>query len=133
MSSLIRMSCAFGLLFLVTACCCGHPTTHTARARQYEVIDLGANTPAGSLVEQAKSTDGLIAIGLAATTPDNDETIAATLNTLAAAVAVPVVLGGAALRDDEHGRTLGPCIRSSSPRHALELFDEFRLAATAEG
>ena len=103
------------------------------RHRQYEVIDLGANTPAGSLVERAKSTDGLIAIGLAATTPDNDETIAATLNTLAAAVAVPVVLGGAALRDDEHGRTLGPCIRSSSPRHALELFDEFRLAATAEG
>ena len=103
------------------------------RNRQYGVVDLGANTPAESLVERAKSTDDLVAIGLATTTLDNDETIAATLHTLADGVAAPVVLGGGALRDDDHARTLGPCIRSSSPRHALELFDEFRLAAAAEG
>ena len=103
------------------------------RSRQYDVVDLGANTPAESLVERANSTDGLLAIGLAASTPDNDATIAATLRALADGVAVPVVLGGGALRDDEHARTLGPCIWSSSPRHALELFDELRLAATTEG
>jgi excisionase family DNA binding protein len=47
-------------------------------------------------------------------------------------VAVPVVLGGGALGHDEHASTLGPCIRSTSPRHALELFDELRSATTAD-
>ena len=103
------------------------------RHRKYDVVDLGANTPAESLVERAKSTDDLLAIGLAATTLDNDATIAATLQALADGLTVPVVLGGGALRDDEHARTLGPCIRSTSPRHALKLFDELRVAAKTEG
>lgn len=99
------------------------------RSRRFDVLDLGANTPAHSIVEAAASANDLVAIGIVATTPGSDSTIAATLSLLAAEVSSPVVLGGRAIRGESHARTLGPCFPSASARQALELFGALRAAS----
>ncbi|NNC80825.1 MAG: excisionase family DNA-binding protein [Acidimicrobiales bacterium] len=101
------------------------------QVRGFDVVDLGANTPSGSIIERAAATPDLLAIGLAATHKDNDAAITETLNALHAATDVPVVLGGSAIRDAEHGRSLGQCTVSTSPLEAIERFEEIHAAAHA--
>lgn len=98
------------------------------RSHGFDAQDLGANSPADSIVDRALSISDLIAVGLAATHTDNEENIRDTVASLATALDVPIVLGGAAIRDEDHGHSLGECIPSSSARHALELFDDIARA-----
>lgn len=99
------------------------------RIHRFDALDLGADTPAESISHTAVGIVDLLAVGLAATRIDNEHNIRQTLHHLSETTTVPVVLGGGAIRSVEHANTLGPCIASTSPRHALELFDTIAVAS----
>ncbi|MGI9614139.1 MAG: B12-binding domain-containing protein [Acidimicrobiales bacterium] len=100
------------------------------RAHGFEVQDLGANTPAESIIDRAQSITDLIAVGIAATRTGNEANIRATIGELERALDVPIVLGGAAIESEAHGLSLGSCIPTMSARHALEVFEDIVLPAT---
>jgi methanogenic corrinoid protein MtbC1 len=78
------------------------------RARGFEPLDLGANTPAVSFVEAAQSADRLVAVLVGATTSDSDEALRESISALrSAGVSVPILAGGRALRDEAHALALG--------------------------
>ena len=93
------------------------------RFRGFEVQDLGANTPAQSIADRARKLPDLLAIGLSASLPDQDELISDTISLLSIEVAVPIVVGGSAFTDNEHILSLGGCLPSTSARQALDIFD----------
>lgn len=74
----------------------------------FEVIELGANTPAESLAEVAAERGNLLALGIACTTElvlgAAQEAIAVVR---AASPALAVLLGGAAVADEAHAHRLG--------------------------
>jgi len=77
------------------------------RAKGFEVIDLGANVPAASFVEASLAADRRVAVLVGATSP---ETVAAVRTVTAAlhrANITNVLVGGGAVRDADHARTLG--------------------------
>ncbi len=94
------------------------------RARGFEVQDLGANTPIESVIERAESIDGLLAVGIAATNTDNLAEVERALSTAADALDVPIVAGGAAVLALDPSRSLEPCHRTTSARHAIEIFEQ---------
>jgi excisionase family DNA binding protein len=100
------------------------------RHRNFDVIDLGAHTPAASIVDRATQIPDLIAVGLAATRTENDGVIGTTLEHLDQSLSVPVALGGAAIRDAPHARWLGPCVPTHSTRDALDTFEQIQQAAS---
>ena len=93
------------------------------RARGYTVVVLG-----DSLVQRALSADGLVAVSVCASTSGNDEAIAEALGALRAAVDVPVLLGGGAVRDAEHARRLGATAHSATFDDVLATLDAFGAA-----
>ena len=102
------------------------------RFRGFDVVDLGANTPAQSIIDRATSIgDDLLAVGLASTTPGAQEIARQTLKDLDGALSVPIVLGGGAFAGLDEIRSLGDCIPSESARHALEIFDDIHAKARA--
>ena len=102
------------------------------RFRGFDVVDLGANTPASSIIDRANTIgDDLLAIGLASTTPGAEDVAQATLTALDDALDIPVVLGGGAFADTDQIRSLGNCVPSQSARHALEIFDDIHAEARA--
>ena len=102
------------------------------RFRGFDVVDLGANTPAQSIIERAATIgDDLLAIGLASTNPGAQEVARQTLKTLGGTVNVPIVVGGGAFAGLDQIRSLGDCIPSESARHALEIFDDIHAKARA--
>ena len=93
------------------------------RFRGFDVQDLGANTPAQSIVDRSKTVSDLLAIGVSATLSGQDEFIRETVSLLSREVAVPVVVGGSAFADDDHILSLGKCVPSASAHQALKIFD----------
>ncbi len=94
------------------------------RFRGFNVLDLGANTPAESIIDMANTIgDDLIAIGIAATNPDSDEIVRSTLATVNAELDLPIVVGGAAFSGAEHIQSLGTCIPSMSGSEVLDIFE----------
>ena len=94
------------------------------RSRGFDVQDLGANTPIESLIERANSINGLLAVGIAATNTDNSAEVERTIEALADALDVPIVVGGAAVMALDPAHSLAPCHRTKSARHALEIFEQ---------
>jgi excisionase family DNA binding protein len=77
------------------------------REAGFAVADLGADTPAPSLVEAARSADRLVAVAIGATLPGAEETVRAAVAALHHGVpGVPVIVGGAGL-PEEVARRLG--------------------------
>ena len=102
------------------------------RFRGFEVIDLGANTPAESILETALSVEhDLVGVGLTASTPGADESMKRTIKILSDGLSVPLIVGGGAFKDADHVSRLGNCIPTTSAREALERFDEIHDAALA--
>ena len=93
------------------------------RSRGFGVHDLGANTPPESILERAKATDDLIAIGLCSTKTGNDDIVRETLSVLNEGLDVPIIVGGASFKNEAHISSLGICLASTSSRQALALFD----------
>lgn len=74
----------------------------------WDVSDLGVDTPRTSFAVAAAAIDDLVAIGISVTYPDHlDECAAVCAGLREAGIRVPLVLGGLAIRDDEHARSLG--------------------------
>ena len=101
------------------------------RFRGFEVSDLGANTPAESIVQTASGFNDLLAVGLTATTPDNDKAMSNSIKLLNRGLGVPIVVGGTAFRDVDHIASLGDCIPTSNARDALDKFEEIYEASKA--
>lgn len=101
------------------------------RFRGFDVKDLGANTPAASVIERATDTYDLIAIGLTVTNLGNEHVVKATLSELNKALDVTVVVGGGAFTDIEQIEHLGTCVPSRSGRHALEIFEQVHAEVRA--
>jgi excisionase family DNA binding protein len=95
------------------------------RGEGWEVSDLGADMPIASFVGSVLSTPGLVAVGVSVT---SEECLAAAMELIAAlqrAVPnVPVVVGGLAVRDDEHARSLGATAWASSAASLASLLTD---------
>jgi MerR family transcriptional regulator, light-induced transcriptional regulator len=70
------------------------------RGQGFNVIDLGANTPAQSFLDALRSTDDLVAAGLCATRSENEAAIEDTIELIHTDVGCAVVLGGGAIGPD---------------------------------
>jgi methanogenic corrinoid protein MtbC1 len=74
----------------------------------FEVLDMGANTPAASFAETAKEANRLVATAIAITTPGGDAAARAAVKALRQAdLGVPILVGGAAVHDRAHALRLG--------------------------
>jgi MerR family transcriptional regulator, light-induced transcriptional regulator len=77
------------------------------RAARFEVVDLGANTPAESFADAARAAVRLVAVIVGATVPA-DKPIAEVIAAVRGVVAgVPVLVGGAAVADEQAALALG--------------------------
>ncbi len=78
------------------------------RDAHFGVVDLGANTPPDSFVDAARDTDRLVAVCIGVTGPGFDDVVAETVRAVHAALPdVPVLLGGAAIGDEDEAHRLG--------------------------
>lgn len=107
--------------------------TDLLRGRGFRVYDLGDDVPPASFVEVARQAERLLAVGIGATTRDNDEVIAETVAALHDAVDEPVVVGGQAITDEAHAARLGADGYARTGPDALRLFDELRGGRTTAG
>ncbi|MDQ3385284.1 MAG: cobalamin-dependent protein [Actinomycetota bacterium] len=74
----------------------------------FTVADLGADTPVDSFVRAAQDAERLVAVAVGVTTPDNDGEVRALADGLHRALPdVPVLIGGAGVRDEAHAHELG--------------------------
>lgn len=71
------------------------------RAARFEVLDLGANLPAGNFAREVGDSADLVAVGIGVTSKGQDAAISETIDALRAATDVPILLGGAGI--DEAG------------------------------
>ena len=69
---------------------------------------MGANTPAASFAETASEANRLVATAIAITTPGGDAAVRAVVKALRQAdLGVPILVGGAAVRDRAQALRLG--------------------------
>jgi methanogenic corrinoid protein MtbC1 len=95
------------------------------RGEGYEVLDTGANTPAVSFVDNTRVASRLRAVIIGATTVGRDAAIRRTVKLLRNSdVTAPILVGGAAVADDDHARRLGADGWSGHDgRHALRAIE----------
>lgn len=78
------------------------------RAHGYAVVDLGASTPVESFVSAARRADGLVAVGVSASTAGSLAEARSVARTVRDELpGVPLLLGGPAVRDEDEARALG--------------------------
>ena len=78
------------------------------RRAGFEPINTGPNTPSASCVEMAKGADRLLAVMVGATMTRSDAALREEVTALKrAALPVPTFVGGRAVRDEEHAKSLG--------------------------
>ena len=78
------------------------------RGEGFEVIDLGANTPASSFAETARDVARLDVVVVGVTVPGRDRAVQGIVQALrSTGSTVPVLIGGAAVNDADHARRLG--------------------------
>lgn len=92
----------------------------------WEVFDLGADTPAPSFAHAASTTADLVAVGVSVIAPASLDAAAETFAALRAVVdpAVVLVVGGGAVRDEEHARQLGADALATDAAALVSLLDE---------
>ena len=93
------------------------------RSRSFDVSDLGANVPIESLANAAAHTPRLVAVGLCATSPDNEANIRTAIAAVRNVTLAPVVLGGGAIAGQTHAMELGADRGGLSARAVLEAFE----------
>lgn len=97
--------------------------TGVLRIGRFEVHDLGADVPVGSLAAAASSTPGLVAVAVSASTGGNEDAVRTTVDALHDAVDAPVLVGGGAVADEGAARALGGDGWAADARGALELVE----------
>lgn len=94
-------------------------------AAGFDALDLGADVPAASFARAAVQAPDLVAVGISATTPDRDEAVmAVTAAVRAARPDICVLLGGGAVRGQEHALDLGADGWAPDARRALVCLEE---------
>jgi excisionase family DNA binding protein len=77
------------------------------RGDGFDVVDLGADTPTASFVEEVGRTERLVAVAISATSRPEDGSLAELIAALHRAASVPIVLGGRAIASEEQARAFG--------------------------
>jgi excisionase family DNA binding protein len=96
------------------------------RGAGFEVVDLGADTPAASFVDAARSLDRLVAVGVCITAPEALDGAAGQVRHLRRELpGVPVVVGGGAVPDAATARALGSDGFAADPGEVVDLFGSF--------
>jgi excisionase family DNA binding protein len=105
------------------------------RGHGFDVIDLGANTPADSFAETALQASRLVAVIIGVTAPGLDDSVRAVIATLAAAsVTAPILVGGSSIDGAEHARRLGADGWTGPDGHAvLAAMDRVLAAGSTAG
>lgn len=93
------------------------------RSRGFIVTDLGADVPVESWAESVAAAERLVAVAVGATTGGNDRQVRAAVRAVRGACAAPVVLGGYAITDAAHARSLGADLHGASGMAAVEAID----------
>ena len=100
------------------------------RQRGWDVADLGGNVPTASLGRfVASSSDAVVAVGLSVSTDSflgSAEGAVAVVR--AASASTMILLGGAAIADVEHARSLGADHYASDGRALVDLLETVSLA-----
>jgi methanogenic corrinoid protein MtbC1 len=93
------------------------------RARSFEVVDLGGDTPVESFVEAADSPE-VVAVLITCSHVEARPAVAATVAEVRrVAAAVPILVGGGGIDPDEVG-ALGADGTGTTAEQALDLIDE---------
>ena len=100
-------------------------TANLLRWRGFDVVELGADTPAEALAEAVAGEPDLVAMGMACTSGDAGRSVRRAVALVhRAAPGVPLLLGGAAIADEAHARRLGADVftggRADAVVHAVE-------------
>jgi methanogenic corrinoid protein MtbC1 len=78
------------------------------RGAGFDVIDLGANSPADSFVDAARGASRLVAVVVGAITSGRDAAVKRAVAELhRSGVTAAVLVGGPGIDDEEHARRLG--------------------------
>jgi excisionase family DNA binding protein len=99
------------------------------RMQRWEVSDLGADVPVHSFVHAALATSDLAAVGVSVTVPSSLEAAAGVCTALRSVLPdLMVVLGGSAIRDEEHALALGASAFAADSVQFGELLDSWRAS-----
>lgn len=94
------------------------------RQQGWDVSDLGADVPDASFVHSVLTTPDVVAVGVSVTNSDCLESARSAITALREATAgLLVVVGGRAIVDEEHGRSLGADAVALSSRGFATLLD----------
>lgn len=94
----------------------------------WEVEDLGADVPVDSLVRAAGEADRLVAVLVSATTAGSELPAAAAADAVRSAGRVPVLVGGAAVADEDAARRLGADGWAPDARGVVDLLQSLPVA-----
>ena len=94
------------------------------RWRRFDVIELGANTPADALAHAVSGSERLVAVGIAATISGHDAQVSQSVEAVRLVTSAPIIVGGSAIqmrvprgqvggRSVERDRRGKPCSKSS--------------------
>jgi methanogenic corrinoid protein MtbC1 len=97
------------------------------RAANFETVDLGVFLPPESFARVVANTDGLVAVGISVTTPDQEDQIEQTLAALTAVTTAPIILGGAGV-DEATADRLGVDGWARSASDAIALVETLLAA-----
>lgn len=70
------------------------------RAARFDVIDLGANLPAGTFAREVGDADDVVAVGVGVTTTGQEAAITETVAALRGATEAPILVGGGGIDED---------------------------------
>jgi methanogenic corrinoid protein MtbC1 len=98
------------------------------RREGWDVLDLGADTPAQSFAHAAAGVEDLVAIGISVSSDESLDSARETLKILRTQVGddVRLVIGGHAIRDLDHARSLGADHWANGAREFAEYLDLIR-------
>lgn len=100
------------------------------RREGWDVLDLGADTPAQSFAHAAAGVEDLVAIGISVSSDESLDSARETLKILRTQVDddVRLVIGGHAIHDLDHARSLGADYWANGAREFAEYLDLIRSA-----
>ena len=101
------------------------------RGTGFTVVDLGADTPAASFVDAARTAERLIGGGISSTNGSTPEAIAEAVAAVHAEIGCPVVLGGRAVGDRDTALALGADEFTADAHELIRVFDRLAEARRA--
>jgi methanogenic corrinoid protein MtbC1 len=100
------------------------------RGAGFDVIDLGADTPAGTYVDAGRDADRLVAVGVCVTAPELVDGVAAVTDEVRRGLpGVPVVVGGGAVTDRATALAAGSDGFAADPDAVIALFGALAVGA----